>query len=166
MAYEFYISITGTKQGKFKGDAGGEKGSKPSRAKGKIAGIKYSAETTSPRDPATGQATGKRIHKPIVITKEWDAASPQIFSALVTNETLKSVLFEFVKADAAGHEEIYYTVTLTNAVVSNVHSYLDLTDTSGDKFDARELEDVSFVFQRIEIENKESKTMAEDDWLL
>lgn len=165
MAYEFYISITGAKQGKFKGDAGGEKGSKSSRAKGKIAGIKYSAETTSPRDPATGQATGKRTHKPIVITKEWDAASPQLFAALVENENLKTVLFEFVKADVAGHEEIYYTVTLTNAVVSNIHSYLDLTDTSGDKFDARELEDVSFVFQKIEIADKESNTVAEDDWL-
>jgi type VI secretion system secreted protein Hcp len=166
VAYEFYISITGAKQGKFKGDSAGEKGSKSSRAKGKIAGIKYSAETTSPRDPATGQATGKRMHKPITITKEWDASSPQLFAALATNETLKTVLFEFVKADAAGREAIFYTVTLTNAVVSNVHSYLDLTDTSGDKFDARELEDVSFVFQKIMIENKESNTVAEDDWLL
>ena len=166
MAYEFYISITGAKQGKFKGDSVGEKGTKDSRAKGKIAGIRYSAETTSPRDAATGQATGKRIHKPITITKEWDAASPQIFAALVSNETLKTVLFEFVKPDAAGREEIYFTVTLTNAVISNVHSYLDLTDTSGDKFDAHDLEDVSFVIQKSTIEKKEANTVAEDDWLL
>jgi type VI secretion system secreted protein Hcp len=156
VAHEFYISIRGAKQGAFKGSSKG--------AKGKIGGVKFSLETTSPRDVATGQASGKRIHKPIVITKEWDAASPQIFSALVSNENLKTVLFEFVKNDAAGREEIYYTITLTNAAVSNIHSYLDLTDTSGDSYDAHELEDVSFVFQKIEIENKKAKTMAADDW--
>jgi type VI secretion system secreted protein Hcp len=165
MAYEFYISIEGAKQGAFKGGssdgtaAGGAK-----RAKGRIGGVKFSFETTSPRDIATGQASGKRTYKPIVITKEWDAASPQIFNALVTNEVLKKVLFEFVKTDAAGKEEIYHTITLTNANVSNLHSYLDLTDTSGDRYDAHELEDVSFVFQKIEIENKEGKTTAADDW--
>lgn len=31
---------------------------------------------TSPRDPASGQATGKRQHKPISVTKEWSASSP------------------------------------------------------------------------------------------
>ena len=161
MAYEFYISIEGAKQGKFKG-ASSAAGAK--LTKGKIAGVKFSFETTSPRDVATGQASGKRTYKPIVITKEWDAASPQIFSALVSNENLKKVLFEFVKNDASGREEVYYTITLTNANVANIHSYLDLTDTSGDHYDAHELEDVSFVFQKIEIENKEGKTTAADDW--
>ena len=160
MAYDFYISIRGEKQGAFKGDAAGAK-----RAKGKIGGVKFSMETTSPRDVATGQATGKRTHKPIVITKAWDAASPQLYNALVDNETLKTVLFEFMKTDPAGKEIVYYTVTLTNANVSNLHSYVDLTDTSGDRYDAHALEDVSFVFQKIEIENKESSTVAIDDWL-
>jgi type VI secretion system secreted protein Hcp len=162
VAYEFYITITGAKQGKFKGEAVAA----AKRAKGKIGGVKFSMETTSPRDPATGQATGKRIHKPIVLTKEWDAASPQIFNALVDNEVLKSVLFEFVKTDPAGKEVVYYTVTLTNANVSNVRSYVDLTDTSGDRYDAHALEEVSFVFQKIELENKESATVAIDDWVV
>ena len=161
MAYEFYISIEGAKQGAFKGDSTGG-GAKS--AKGRIGGVKFSFETSSPRDVATGQATGKRMYKPIVVTKEWDAASPQLFNALVTNEVLKKVLFEFVKTNPDGQEEIYHTITLTNANVSNLHSYLDLTDTSGDRYDAHELEDVSFVFQKIEIENKEGKTTAADDW--
>lgn len=35
-----------------------------------------SHEIKSPRDVATGQASGKRMHKPITITKEWSASSP------------------------------------------------------------------------------------------
>lgn len=32
----------------------------------------------SPRDSASGQASGKRTHKPLKIVKEWDAATPQL----------------------------------------------------------------------------------------
>ena len=33
-------------------------------------------EIKSPRDSASGQATGKRMHKPCTVTKEWSASSP------------------------------------------------------------------------------------------
>src|SRR3954449_4057130 len=170
MAYEFYITIDGQKQGKFKGEggraAGGGEDGENGRGLGrdKIAGIRFVSEASSPRDVATGHATGKRTHKPIIITKEWGAASPQLFQALVNNENLKTVLFEFVKTNSIGEEEIYHTIKLTNAAVSNIKSYLDLTDTSGDAYDAHELEDVSFVFQKIEMENREGKTQAVDSW--
>jgi type VI secretion system secreted protein Hcp len=162
MAYEFYVTIEGTKQGKFK-SAGGD-GESRRGTQSKIPCIRFCSETTSPRDAATGQASGKRQHHPITITKEWDASSPQIFQALVTNEILKGVLFEFMKTDASGQEYVYHTIKLTNATVSQIKSYLDLTDTSGDPYDAHELEDVSFTFQKVEIENKDGKTMAVDDW--
>lgn len=32
----------------------------------------------SPRDAATGQASGKRMHKPVTFVKEWGAATPQL----------------------------------------------------------------------------------------
>lgn len=35
-------------------------------------------EVKAPRDVATGQASGKRQHKPITITKEWGASTPQL----------------------------------------------------------------------------------------
>jgi len=162
MAYEFFVTIEGTKQGKFKGETNGLDGGKATS--GKIAGVRFFAETVSPRDVATGQASGRRQHKPIMITKQWDAASPQLFKALVDNEVLKSVLFEFVKTNAQGQEFVYHTIKLTNATVSDIKAYLDLTDTTGDPYDAHELEDVSFTFQKIEMENTEAKTSAVDDW--
>jgi len=165
MAYQFYVTIQGKKQGTFKGDGVAAEGNEAGKGQGdRIAGIRFFAETVSPRDTATGQASGRRQHKPITITKEWDAASPQLFSALVTNEVLTSVLFEFVKTDAQGQEFVYHTIKLTDGGVSDIKSYLDLTDTTGDAYDAHELEDVSFTFRKIEIENKEGKTVAVDDW--
>ncbi len=37
---------------------------------------------TSPRDTASGQASGKRMHKPVRITKEWGAALPMLSIAI------------------------------------------------------------------------------------
>lgn len=37
----------------------------------------------SPRDAASGLATGKRQHKPMTITKQLDKSSPQLFTLMV-----------------------------------------------------------------------------------
>jgi type VI secretion system secreted protein Hcp len=161
MASEFYVSVKGKKQGQFKGETKGPGGS---RARDRFRGVRYVSEVISPRDEASGLPTGKRQHKPIVITKEWGAASPQLFDALVKNEVLTSVVFEFVKTAPDGKEVVYYRVTLTDAAVSDFKEYLDLTEVDGDPYDGRALEDVSFTFRKIELENLEARTTAVDDW--
>ena len=40
------------------------------------ADVKGGDGVVSPRDPATGQATGRRQHANIGLVKEWDANSP------------------------------------------------------------------------------------------
>lgn len=159
MANAFFVSIEGKTQGKFKGESAFSK-----LGAGKITGVAFVMETISPRDLATGQASGKRQHKPIRFTKEWGAASPQLQQALFTNEVLKSVLFEFVRADAKGAEEVHYTIKLTNASVARVASFLDLSSRTGSRFDGHELEQVELTFETIEIEDKAGKTSASDDW--
>jgi type VI secretion system secreted protein Hcp len=167
MAYEFYVTIEGMKQGKFKGESPRDK------HKDKTSGLSFNHEIKSPRDLATGQASGKRQHGPITFTKEWGASSPQLFQALVTNEVLKSALFEFVHTTKVGEEEVYYTIKLVNATVSNI-KYMtgkDSGESSGTAkhsaaYDTHELEEVSLTYQRIEVEHKVGKTMAQDDWHL
>ena len=44
-------------------------------AAGKLSNASY---IVSPRDSATGQASGKRQHKPVTFVKEWGAATPQL----------------------------------------------------------------------------------------
>lgn len=104
-----YISIKGMKQGPFKGEVL-QKG-----FEGKIAGLKFRYDVVSPRDLATGMATGKRQHKPVMITKEWGAASPQLFQALVTNEVLPEMVIDFVGLDPKGTMSLSHSIKLTNA---------------------------------------------------
>jgi len=149
---EIFIAVEGTKQGKFKGESPVMAFKDQSRV------LKFNYGVVSPRDVSTGQASGKRQHKPIVITREPGAASPQFFKALVTNEVLKQVVIKFLRGDVnTGVSEVQQIITLTNPIISDFRQYV------GDE--GRWLEDVAFVFQQIQIENKPGKTMAVDSWL-
>jgi len=149
-----YVSIRGMKQGPFKGEIlqEGVKGSK-------IAGLKFHYAVVSPRDLATGMATGKRQHKPVTITKEWGAASPQLFQALVTNEVLPEVVIDFVGVDPKGAMTLSHSIKLTNAFISDISHSTEPIAIGG----IRHLEDVSFTFQKIELLDVRSNTMAMDD---
>jgi type VI secretion system secreted protein Hcp len=164
-AYEFYFTIEGVTQGAFKGE------SIRDRWQDALVGLAYSYEVQSPRDPATGRASGKRQHGPVTVTKEWGAATPQIFQALTTNELLTEVQFYFLRTSDQGEEYVYHRVTLIDATVSRIKQRTqDSTSTTTTKkgtvsyYDTMELEDVSFTFRRIDIENIDGSTMATDDW--
>lgn len=159
-----YFSVKGAKLGQFKGEAPQPK------LQDKMIGVRFLHEVTSPRDISTGQISGRRQHKPMVITKEWGAASPQLFQALVTNEVLTEVLIDFVGTDPkSGQELLTHRIRLNNASITNIQYRMDEAagSAAGAKnFPAsgqRHLEDISFVFQRIEMEDLIGKTMAVDD---
>lgn len=156
-AYEFYVTIDGTKQGKFKGE------NATGANRDKLVGLAIDYALQSPRDLATGMASGKRQHKPVCFVKELGAASPQLFQAITQNEVLKTVLFEFVRPGAEGTADIFHTIKLTNATVSSLKDYTGVAPGRGPQ-DARTLEEACFTFQKIEIENKTGKTTAADDW--
>ena len=165
-AYIARVSIQGAKQGWFRGEGPGKAGTPPTMP---LLNFRY--ELAMPRDPASGLPTGMRQHKPVVITREWGPATPQILQALLTNEVLTSVTVEFVKTNANGQEYVYHTVKLTNARIASLKHYTKAARQAEGQpakhdsaYDRLELEDVSFTFEKIEIDNKDGKTSAGDDW--
>ena len=154
MAYEFYVTVKATKQGRLAGESTREP------HKDKIVGLGFSYEVTSSREAASGRASSKREHGPVTFTKEWGAASPQLFTALVTNEAIKSALFEFVRTNDVGVEHVFHTIKLTDAAVTSIHQYIAAQDDA--ELENAELEDVAITFRGIEIENVDGKTSATD----
>jgi type VI secretion system secreted protein Hcp len=154
-AVNAYIKIDGVKQGPFKGE-GTRKGSTQW-----IPIIAIAHAVASPRDVATGQASGKRQHKPIKITKETDASSLQLARAAASREVLREVVIEFVHTDPQEKEEVYQTVTLTNALITSIQKR-----GSGHAGGSHTLEqeEIEITFQKIEVTNKEGKKTANDDW--
>ena len=152
-----FVTIEGVKQGKFKADGGPQFGDR-------IPALQLSFEVDSPRDLATGQASGKRQYKPLTITKEWGAASPQLFQATATNEILKSVFIEVFRTTGTGTEEVVATIRLTNATIGKYRTSVS-DAASGDGPAGRLIDHAEFTFQKIEISHPAAKTGAMDDWV-
>ncbi len=162
MTYEFLVTVEGTRTGKFSDEPGTDRKGNKLKARPKITGIAFSYGVDSGRDVATGQATGKRVHHPVTFVKQWGAATPQFLAAAFNNELLKSVLFEFVRTSQTGEEQVFHKITLTNASISEIEQFIDHDDE--DANDARPLEKITLLFQKIEIENVDGKTIAADDF--
>ena len=145
-----YVKVVGQKQGTFKGDGLRVKGHED-----QMLAFAFDYGLVSPRNLATGQASGKRQHKPVVITKEWGPSMPQFLAAAATNEQLTKVTMEFWDTDTRGVQRAHFVVTLTDASVSEVRQRL-----------ANDLltEDLSFTFRKIMVEDKIGKTTFQDDW--
>ena len=154
MAFTAYVSIKGQKQGQFAGDGSDRQNANRIR----ITGFWFSGE--SPRDAATGQASGKRQYHPILIRKSWGEASPEIYEAFATSEVLTSVLIEFITTNPKGIADVDHSFSLTNASISAVR---ELTESTPPTYDSEELEEVSFTFQKIEIKDKSGKVFL-DNW--
>ncbi|MBI3073085.1 MAG: type VI secretion system tube protein Hcp [Deltaproteobacteria bacterium] len=67
---------------------------------------------SAPRDSASGRPTGKRMHKPITITKSVDKAMPILVYTLTDNENVKTWKLECWRPSA---EEQYYSIEMVNA---------------------------------------------------
>jgi type VI secretion system secreted protein Hcp len=104
-------------------------------------------EIVSPRDAASGLPTGKRQHKPFVITKELDKSTPLLLTALITNENLTTVKV----AITDGTSNTVMTIELQNASVAS-------------RKQVGETEEVSFTYQKIIWTWVDGGVTAEDDW--
>ena len=138
MALMAYLKLKGQKQGDIKGSVT-QKG-----REGKIAVIAAEHQIVSPRDPASGLATGKRQHQPFVLTKELDAATPLLHTLQTNNEAITDWELQFwapqVQATGGvGAEVQRYTVRLFDARLVGMHFQMpDLRDPALSKLAERE----------------------------
>jgi type VI secretion system secreted protein Hcp len=167
MAFEAYLSCTFTQQGASQGQS-----PRPAH-KSEIPVLRVDYQVESPRDVATGKASGKRYHRPLTILKEWGASSPQFFAACWTNELISTLKLTFWQKDANGADQQHYQITLTNAYVVKARAYTgdaNSDDSSANtaknasEYDTMELEEISFAFDKIQVEDMIAKTIAADSW--
>jgi len=127
-----YLDLAGAKTGTVQGSVT-QKG-----REGKIAVSAVDHSILSPRDAATGLASGKRQHQPLMISKEVDRSSPLLHQMQAFNDVAKKWELQFWRASpTTGQEQQIFTIRLTNAVISSVHEQ-SLN------------EDVAFSYEKIE----------------
>jgi type VI secretion system secreted protein Hcp len=118
MAFQAYMSFKGTKQGTIKGS------STKGNHKGGIEIQDFSFGLESPVDVHSGGASGKRQHKPVVIVREVDAASPLLYQAMCNNEVFKSASLSFVRPSnqSGKHGSITNLELINGMIVSITHA--------------------------------------------
>jgi len=165
MALQAYIAVQGIKQGQFKGES-----TRVTRKEKWMQVLAFQMGLHSPLDAATGQASGKRQYKPVTVSKEWGAASPQGLIACATHEVLTDVAIEFLKTKADGQEYVYQTVTLTDALLVAIERFTRQQDGTlllpRGPADTLELESWSFTFRKIEVVDNDGNTSFVDDWFV
>jgi type VI secretion system secreted protein Hcp len=157
MALNAYLTLTGAKQGDIKGSVT-QKGRENS-----IMIFAASHAIISPRDAASGLPSGKRMHKPFVVTKEVDVSTPLLYTALVNNEQITKWQLNFWRPSATGAEDQYFTIKLTNASISSV-DFHQANNKVPDLMKFAEYEEWSFCYQKIEWTWMKGGVTALDDW--
>ncbi|MGH2720602.1 MAG: Hcp family type VI secretion system effector [Actinomycetota bacterium] len=157
MALNAYLTLTGVKTGAIQGSVI-EKG-----REGSIMVIAVSHEIISPRDPASGLPTGKRMHKPLVITKELDKSTPLLYRVLVTNETLSRWDLRYWRALPTGAQQQHFTIRLTNASIASIAQRMP-NNRDPELMKLETYEEIAFTYQRIEWTWVDGGITASDDW--
>ena len=142
--------------------------------KGQVYGMNQGLKTLTPGnlsyavtqyDPASGSLVGRRMHDPITIRKEVDSASPLILSALANNKEFPKFDLNFLKTNAQGKTEPYFTITLTNATLVSLGRKLVPHPPSGrQQFTTNEVEEFEITFQKIVYTWTKGGITASDDW--
>ena len=163
-------SLTGTAvaslaKGQVHGMTLGSKTVTPRSVWAEVHGWNYGVQ--APRDAASGQASGKRQHKPIVITKETDSTSTNLFQhCLAGNQVFPKLEINLLFANPKGHTERFGTIVLTNATLlsfsrgRNLPGGLKHVSSEGPE----EFEEIKFEFYEIKYTYGTGGKTTSDDW--
>jgi len=107
-----------------------------------------------PTDISTGHPTGKRVARPVIITKPLDRSSPLLHQSATTNESLTVDIAYVVEGE--GHKP-YATLSLKNAMIRDFNHEAGFTGSS--------VETLSFTYTKIEFTWVDGGIVSMDDWM-
>lgn len=157
MPMNAHMEVTGKNQGKIDGSCDME------GRENTILVYAMDHDVHIPRDPQSGLPSGKRIHGPLTVTKEFDKASPKLYQALCSGEQMSEVVIKWYRIDPNGMEEHYFTHTLEDAIIVEVKPYMPVAFlTENEPY--RHMESVSFTYAKIRWTWEVDGIEAEDEW--
>lgn len=102
-------------------------------------------------------------HGTIRITREIDANSPHLQVLMTTDDLLKQVTIEFERTNQ-GKQQLYRSIKLTNAVVTQIQKGSGKTTASKGKGGSKEIETITMTYEKIVETNGSSGKTATDSW--
>ncbi len=161
-----YLTLSGANQGDMSSGASGADSigtMSKSDHENEIQVQAFKLNMTVPKDPQSGQPTGRRIHTGLSFTKVMDKSSPMIMQALATGEQIKKATFKFFRTSSSGDQEHYYTVELEEALITDVTPWFpNALDPSNAAIS--HMEDVTLSYKKITETHEVAGTSGSDDW--
>ena len=157
MALNAWLTLSGETQGPIKGSGD----ISPHEDEIEVWG--WNHEVISPRDAASGLPTGKRQHKPFIVTKAIDVASPLLMNVLTNNENITELKLQCYRPSSSGAEEHFFTIELTNANIAGVRME-SLNNKYPENMNHAPRETISFTYQKVMWTFEDGGVSAEDDW--
>jgi type VI secretion system Hcp family effector len=157
---DIYFSIEGAVQGKITGEVVQD------ALKGKMRAVGFGASINQIYDTVTRNRTASRSHLPLHVSREPGRGSPQLMHAMVTNEVLKEVRFDFYTPriiNGAKVMTLYQSIKLTNAFLVGFNREAEpATDLSGGAVRSRE--NLVFTYEKFDLIDVERNVSATDLW--
>lgn len=114
-----------------------------------------------PTDGATGKLTGTRKHSAFSLTKAIDSASPYLYKAVATGQTLQSAEFKFYHINDAGQEVEYFNIKMERVKVISITPVMhDTRDCPG----TGHMENVQLRYEKITWLYKDGNIQYTDAW--
>jgi len=125
--------------------------------------IEFDHRVYSPLDSQRGSVSGSRVHAPLVITKEIDAATPLLYEASCNGKTIPEFKVEWYRISPDGREEPYFQHTLKNVKVASVEIILPNTkDPSKEK--QSHLERLELLYEQVTWTYLDGQLEHTDSW--
>lgn len=115
---------------------------------------------STPTDNLTGKPTGKRIHSPLLIVKEFDYSSPYLYKAVATGQALQKAECKFYKINDAGQEVEYFNIALEGVRIVSVSPSM----ASPDDTNNNHLETVEMRYEKITWKHCDGNIIFTDAW--
>ena len=157
MAMQAHMWLEGTEQGKVDGscDLKGRENS--------VLVQEFDHEVYMPNDPQSGLPTGNAVHRPLMICKYTDKASPKLYKALARGERFKSVEIKWYRIKPDGKQEHYFTHKMEDAIIVSMKPYMK-NRLDREKEDFKHMEEVSFTYRKLTWNFEPAGVGAEADW--
>lgn len=119
----------------------------------------FSHGVTIPVDPQWGKLTGTRVHRPIVIVKEFDQTTPILYRAVCQGRPFKKATIRMYRILESGIEAEYFSIELENVKLTTVSPLL----TPGGQ-SSTHLETLELRYEAITWKYTEGNILYRDSW--
>ena len=113
-----------------------------------------------PTDSATGRITGTRVHSPLLIIKDFDCASPYLYKAVATGQSLASAEIKWYRINHAGQEEEYFNMLLEGVRIVSISPAM----ATGDNPNENHMETVELRYEKITWKHNDGNIIFSDSW--